>query len=87
VAARLERHEHRGPEGAGPGVLERDDLGVRPAGPLVMALTDDHPVGGDDDGADHRIRGRHALGARRVEQRAPHHRQVVHQPALNSAWM
>ena len=43
-------------------LLERDDLGVRPARALVPALADDLAVA-DDDGADDRVRVRRAAAA------------------------
>ena len=51
VRARLERDVERRAARALAGRLERDDLGVRAAVPLVPALADDLAVA-DDDGAD-----------------------------------
>src|SRR5581483_8007822 len=46
-----------------PGGLERDDLGVRAALPLVPAFADDVAARRDDDGADDGVRPRRAAPA------------------------
>src|SRR5262249_31504026 len=64
VPAGLERDVDPGAASARPGCLERDDLGVRAALPLVPALADDL-VAGDDHRADDRIRMRRAAAVLR----------------------
>ena len=56
VRARLERHEERRPPRARPGLVERDDLGVRAARRLGDPLAHDLSLGRDDDRADGRVR-------------------------------
>jgi hypothetical protein len=55
MRAGFERAEKRGAHCQFAGFVERADLGVRSACPLVVALADDSTIRADDDRADHRI--------------------------------
>ena len=58
-------------------------LGVRPAGPLVRAATDDHAFVVDDHGADHRVRtgaAAPALGERQRPRHVARHRRMTAVP-------
>ena len=57
-------------------VVERLHFRVRLAGACVPAVATDGTVRRDHDGADHRIGRGPPLSARRMKQRAPHHRDV-----------
>ncbi len=69
----------------GPAAASATDLGMGLAGPLVEALPHDHAVDIDHDRAHERVRRGGALRARGVEERAPHHAQVVYHDGRNSA--
>ena len=58
VGARLQVQDDGRAPGSASRLREGDDLGVRPARPLVPALSDDLSSRGDDDGADARVRRR-----------------------------
>src|SRR5436309_3362322 len=71
VAARLQRHEKRGTGSRRTGLAEGNDLGVRLAGRLRPALTDDR-AGLDDDGPHGRVGAAPADGPSR-ELKGPLH--------------
>jgi hypothetical protein len=77
VAARFERAVQRTALGTLAGSIERDDLGVRPAGAEMCPLAGDESVGVDHDGANNRIRRRAASATLGVKERALHPHRIV----------
>ena len=78
VDARLERAVQRRSAGARSGLFEREHFGVRFAGALVRAVTDDDAVIGHDAGADDGVRRRAAEPTTSVLERPPHPPGVVY---------
>ena len=86
MGAGLERHVERGAPRVLSGGLERHDLGVRPAGPLVPALPHDVAVA-DEHRADDGVRRRPAPAALRQLERAGEVLGVRHSPASSrTSW-
>ena len=75
MTARFQRDIERRPAGRVAGRLERVNLGVGPAEPLVPALADELTVA-DDDRADERVRLDEAAAALR-QFKGPAHPVVV----------
>ena len=76
VRARLQRDDGRAAAGPVAGRGQREHLGVRPAGPLVPALADDHTRRVEHDGADVGV-GVGGLAAGRGQRDGAAHRRVT----------